>query len=164
MSLYTLMLNAAANSGNGVQEKTSPNTVVNATSKKKSKLTVKNITITSVSGGVSGALEILFTYPFEFAKTQQQLQPEVYKGRPFTDCWKDTWRKGDGFPKGFTGSMLCASQVFPDESELMRPLHCNVCCRSVSGYASAHHLRHPSKCIQIHRLRSRQRLLRGGQP
>jgi len=66
-------------------------------------LTAKNITITSLAGGVSGALEILFTYPFEFAKTQQQLEPKKYSGKPFWVCWKDSYREFGGFPKGFTG-------------------------------------------------------------
>merc|ERR1712137_1236076 len=76
---------------------------VQAPPKKESKLTAKNITITSLAGGVSGALEILFTYPFEFAKTQQQLEPKKYSGKPFWVCWKDSYREFGGFPKGFTG-------------------------------------------------------------
>ena len=71
--------------------------------KPESKLTVKNISITSLAGGVSGALEILFTYPFEFAKTQQQLEPKKYAGKPFWLCWKDVYGEFGGFPKGFTG-------------------------------------------------------------
>merc|ERR1712137_720478 len=76
---------------------------VQAPPKKESKLTAKNITITSLAGGVSGALEILFTYPFEFAKTQQQLEPKKYSGKPFWVCWKDSYREFGGFPKGITG-------------------------------------------------------------
>jgi len=73
-----------------------------APKKKESKLTGKNIAITSLAGGVSGALEILFTYPFEFAKTQVQLEPQKYAGKPFWTCWKDGYREFGGFPRGFT--------------------------------------------------------------
>jgi len=68
-----------------------------------SKLTPKNIATVSVAGGVSGALEICFTYPFEFAKTQVQLDPKRYKGKSFWVCWKDSVREFGGFPKGLSG-------------------------------------------------------------
>lgn len=70
--------------------------------KRESKLTLKNVAITSVAGGTSGALEILFTYPFEFAKTQVQLEPKKYGGKPFWACWKDGYREFGGFPRGIT--------------------------------------------------------------
>jgi len=65
-------------------------------------LTGKSVLIASVSGGVSGALEILFTYPFEFAKTQVQLEPKKYHGKPFWICWSETYREFGGFPRGLT--------------------------------------------------------------
>lgn len=68
-----------------------------------SKLSTRNVFITSVAGGTSGALEILFTYPFEFAKTQVQLEPERYKNKPFWNVWKESYREFGGFPGGFTG-------------------------------------------------------------
>lgn len=65
------------------------------------KLTGKSIFVASVAGGTSGALEIIFTYPFEFAKTQVQLEPQKYKGKPFWECWKDVYVEKGRFPKGF---------------------------------------------------------------
>lgn len=57
--------------------------------------------ITSVSGGASGALEIIFTYPFEFAKTQQQLYPKTYAHMNFVKCWGKVYNEFGGFPKGY---------------------------------------------------------------
>jgi len=73
------------------------------TNKSGSKLSSRNVFITSIAGGVSGGLEILFTYPFEFAKTQVQLEPERYKNKPFWTVWKESYREFGGFPKGYTG-------------------------------------------------------------
>jgi len=68
---------------------------------KKKPLTVRDIFIDGLSGGIGGAIEICITFPFEFAKTQQQLDPQKWKGKSFVDCWKDTYRTFGGFPKGF---------------------------------------------------------------
>ncbi|KAL6065715.1 Solute carrier family 25 member 1 [Balamuthia mandrillaris] len=56
--------------------------------KQPKKITAKEVVTNSVSGGVSGALEIMFTFPFEFAKTQIQLNPHKYKTT--WGCWKLT--------------------------------------------------------------------------
>eukprot|EP00276_Gloeochaete_wittrockiana_P020664 CAMPEP_0184336038 /NCGR_PEP_ID=MMETSP1089-20130417/4486_1 /TAXON_ID=38269 ORGANISM="Gloeochaete wittrockiana, Strain SAG46.84" /NCGR_SAMPLE_ID=MMETSP1089 /ASSEMBLY_ACC=CAM_ASM_000445 /LENGTH=314 /DNA_ID=CAMNT_0026660965 /DNA_START=152 /DNA_END=1096 /DNA_ORIENTATION=+ len=62
----------------------------------------KDVWIDAVAGGASGALEICVTYPFEFAKTQVQLDPKTWGSKPFWACWKDTYHQFGGFPKGFT--------------------------------------------------------------
>ena len=61
--------------------------------------TPKQLTIDAVSGGASGALEILFTYPFEYAKTQKQLYPTKFKKTSTIGCWKLTYNQFGGFPK-----------------------------------------------------------------
>ena len=100
-------------------------------------MTAKNITITSLAGGVSGALEILFTYPFEFAKTQQQLEPKKYSGKPFWVCWKDSYREFGGFPKGFTGECFILSGYFVSVSITY---HGHVMDRHLSWNASSYSL------------------------
>ena len=76
------------------------------------KLTGKSVFVAGVAGGTSGALEILFTYPFEFAKTQVQLEPVKYKGKPFWDCWKDVYVQYGRFPKGFFGKYFTRNNIF----------------------------------------------------
>jgi len=67
----------------------------------KKPLTARDVLINGISGGIGGAIEICITFPFEFAKTQQQLDPQKWKGKTFVDCWKDTYRTFGGFPNGF---------------------------------------------------------------
>eukprot|EP01095_Lingulamoeba_sp_RSL-Kostka_P013506 TRINITY_DN5622_c0_g1_i1.p1 TRINITY_DN5622_c0_g1~~TRINITY_DN5622_c0_g1_i1.p1 ORF type:complete len:246 (+),score=81.75 TRINITY_DN5622_c0_g1_i1:191-928(+) len=55
------------------------------------------LAIDAVAGGASGALEILFTYPFEFAKTQKQLYPKTWGQHSVIGCWKEIVKN-----KGFT--------------------------------------------------------------